>query len=258
MPYILRDARVRYDYAKFRPVMAFESGAVVYLQQNLGVADTSQIAKLKGQTLRFGSQGPTSLDMVALWAFRMLGLEVRPVFGMQGSGPKRLAFERGETQIDMQTSPGYIDHVQDRERKGEVVPLWSWGILDEAGNLQRDPSFPHLPHFGEAYQAMHGKPPGGRDFEIMKALIAAGYGAEKFLFLPEGTPEPMVEAWRQAAARVVQDPDFKKKAPDVMGEYGQVIGRDAERVLAVAASLDDESRKAVVDWLKAKFNYKPE
>jgi hypothetical protein len=43
--------------------------------------------------------------------FRLLGFDVQYVFGFQGRGDGRLAFERGETNIDYQTSSAYIRNV---------------------------------------------------------------------------------------------------------------------------------------------------
>ncbi|WP_420394151.1 Bug family tripartite tricarboxylate transporter substrate binding protein [Acuticoccus sp.] len=256
MPYLLGDPRVEYDYRDFEPVMATASGAVVYIQPDLGVSDTSEIQDLKGQTLRFGSQGASSLDLLALWAFRMLDLDVQPVFGMEGSGPKRLAFERGESQIDMQTSAGYIDHVQPREEAGEVVPLWAWGVVNDEGELERDPSFPQIPHFGEAYEALHGEPPSGEDFEVMKALIEAGYGTEKFIFLPGGTPDEIVQAWRDAAAKVVEDPAYLEGRESILGKNPHVVAPRVERALERATSLDDDTRREIVDWLAEEYDYR--
>lgn len=257
MPYLLQDPRAEYDYRQFEPVMALSTGAVVYIQPDLGVSEPSEIQNLKDQELVIGSQGVASLDLVALWAFRLLDLDVRPVFGMEGSGPKRLAFQRGESTIDMQTAPGYIANVQPLEERGEVVPLWAWGIFDDDGKLIRDPSFPDLPHFAEVYEFMHGAPPEGEDFEIMKALIAAGYQAEKFIFLPEGTPDDIVEAWRAAARAVVEDPEFQESREEVLGSYPQVLAPQIENVLRVATSIDDDARRRVTEWLSDEFDYRP-
>ena len=51
-------------------------------------------------------------------------------------------------------------HAKRRSRwstPGKAVPLFSWGALDEDGNLVRDPTFPDLPHFGEAYEMLTGQ-----------------------------------------------------------------------------------------------------
>jgi len=99
-PYLLGDPRVRYDYKSWEVVMASPTGGVAYISSNLGVKSLKDLGKLKGQRLVYGSQGATSLDLVPLLGFRQLGLEVQHVFGMKSRGEGRLAFERGEANID--------------------------------------------------------------------------------------------------------------------------------------------------------------
>ena len=70
-----------------------------------------------------------------LLAFDILGLTVKPVFGMKGRGPSRLAFERGEVRIDYQTTPAFIKRVTPLVKAGKAVPLMTWGMLDAKGAL---------------------------------------------------------------------------------------------------------------------------
>jgi len=62
MPYLLDDPRVKYDYNKYKPVMAYPTGGVVYCSPTLGINDGSEIDKILNRPLKYASQGPTSLD----------------------------------------------------------------------------------------------------------------------------------------------------------------------------------------------------
>ena len=42
------------------------------------------------------------------WHGRCSGMRVEPVFGIKGRGDGRLMFERGEANIDYQTTSGYL------------------------------------------------------------------------------------------------------------------------------------------------------
>ena len=95
----------------------------------------------------YGSQGATRLDLVPLLAWDMLGMNVEPVFGIKGHGDGRLMFERGEATIDYQTSSGYLGGSLSLVESGQAVPMMTWGVLDNAGNIVRDPTFPDLPTF---------------------------------------------------------------------------------------------------------------
>ena len=172
-PYLLDDPRVKYDYKNWTALLASPTGGVAYVRPELGIKNATEIKKILKEPMKYGSQGATSLDLVPLLAFELLGLNVEPVFGMEGRGAGRLAFERGEAKIDYQTSSAYLKQVVPLVEQGRAVPLFAWGVIDENGNLQRDPTFPNLPHFGEAYEIVHGKKPEGPAFDAWKAAARA-------------------------------------------------------------------------------------
>jgi len=55
--------------------------------------------------------------------------------------------------------------------EGTAVPLFSFGYRDESGEIVRDPNFPDLPSWVEAYQIVRGEEPSGPQFEIWQALF---------------------------------------------------------------------------------------
>lgn len=255
-PYLLGDPRVRYDYADWKIVMASPTGGVVYTSPSTGVTKTSEIEKLVGQKLIYASQGATSLDLVPLLGFKQLGLDVQHVFGFKGRGDGRLAFERGETNIDYQTSSAYIKNVQPLVEAGTAVPLFSWGALDEDGNLVRDPTFPDLPNFGEAYKTLTGKDPSGPEYDAYFAFFTAGFPAQKMVFLPKDTPQEIVDAYQAAVTEMKKDPDYLAKKEAVLGTYEQVTGKAANALFKKGTVISPELRKQVVDMLAADYGVK--
>jgi tripartite-type tricarboxylate transporter receptor subunit TctC len=256
-PFLLGDPRVRYDYANWVPVLASPTGGVMYIRPELGVRGPADFAKLKAATgLKFGSQGPTSLDIVPSLAFEILGLDVQIVMGMQGRGQGRLAFERGETPIDYQTSSAFISQVMPLVREGKAVPLCSWGAMNAEGQIVRDPNFPDLPHFAEFAQAATGSAPSGPAWEAWKSLFVAGFAAQKFVVLPKTTPAGIVAAYTQAFGRTLADAEYKEKRGPVIGEYDEVVGAPAERHYAAATSMAPEVRTWTREWLLRRFNFR--
>lgn len=251
-PFLLGDTRVHYDYTKLVPVLVSPTGGVCYLQSGLGVTKLADLANYKNE-LVYASQGATSLDLVPLLAFRLLGLNVRPVFGMSGRGDARLAFERGEATIDFQTSSGYLVNVAPLIKEGNGVPLFSWGVLDGDGAIQRDPTFPDLPHFVEAYEAVHGHKPSGLMFNAYKAFFGSGFAAQKIALLPVGTPEPILAAYRKAFADAVADPQLQKAKGDILGEYAQAVEGDIPALYTTATAIDPETRSWVRDFLTKEY-----
>ena len=255
LPYLLDDPRVRYEFKDLIPILVSPTGGVVYVNPALGAKDARDIGKLRGKKMKYGSQGPTSLDLVPVLAFEIMGLDVDPVFGL-ARGPGRLAFERGEALIDYQTSSAYLRNVVPLVNAGKAVPLFSWGVLNDKGEFARDPTFPDLPHFAEAYEMAYGKKPSGTAYEAFKAFVVAGYAAQKPLFLPKGTPKDIVDAYVQALDKVVRMPAFKEKAGDELGDYQQAVGPAAEQAVKVALSIDPKAKAWVKDWLARRFEVK--
>ncbi len=256
-PYLLGDKRVRYDYRDFEPVLASPVGGVVYIPAEFGVSDISEIGKLKDKELVFPNTGPTSLDLVPLLAFDMLGLNVRHVFGMNSRGETRLAFERGEANIDFQTTPSYLVNIVPMIEAGKAVPLFSFGTFDEDGNIVRDPTFPDIPHFLEAYEAMHGAPPEPSEkLEAYLAFFGAGFPAQKMAVLPKSAPPEMIEAYRKAFADAVADPELQAEKGKVLGEYKQATGKAAQRAFEIATTISPEAKAWMQDYLAKNYNIK--
>ncbi len=254
MPFLLDDPRVRYDYADYRPVMAYPTGGVLYVSPDLGITDATEIAKIKDVPLIFASQGPTSLDLVPDLAFELLGLNVKTVFGFRGRGAGRLAFERGEVKIDYQTSSAYLKNVIPLVEAGQAIPLWSWGILDDEGLLIRDPSFPDLPHFGEVYEIMHGKKGEGIAFDAWFATMAAGFGGMKLLLVPNETPAEIVALYEQAFREMKQDPEYIARKEAAIGLYDQEVGAKARTIFEVATNIGEAEKAWCKQFLRDKYN----
>jgi tripartite-type tricarboxylate transporter receptor subunit TctC len=253
-PYLLGDLRVRYDYKDWEVVMVAPTGGVVYVSPDTGVTSADGIENLRDQRLVFASQGPTSLDLVPMLAFRLLGLDVNYVFGYTGRGDGLVAMSRGEVSIDYQTTPSFLLNVAPKVEAGEAVPLMSWGVLDEDGVMQRDPTFPDLPILEEVYEMLHGEPPSGPDYDAYRAFNVAGFAAQKMVVLPRETPEEIVEAWRQAWRDVFADPEYRAVVRSVLGAYEQVTDRAAEALFVAGTTIEPDVRRRILDMLATEYS----
>lgn len=211
---------------------------------------------LSGKDLVYASQGATSLDLVPLLGFKDMGFKVQHVFGFKGRGDGRLAFERGETNIDYQTSSAYLKNVQPMVDAGTAVPLFSWGVLDEAGNIVRDPTFPDLPSYVEAYETLTGKAPSGPSFDAYVAFFTAGFPAQKMVFLPKDTPDDIVATYQAAFEAMKADPDYEKDSVSVLGTYPQVTGKLAQALFEKGTTIAPELRAQVAKMLAADYGVK--
>lgn len=254
-PYLLENPKVKYDFSKYHIVFATPVGGVAYINPDLNVKTVKDLKGFK-KPLAYASQGATSLDIIPLLAFDMLGLEVKAVFGYKGRGPGRVAFEQGEVNIDYQTTPAYIKNVRPLVKLGKALPLMTWGTLDDDGNIVRDPVEPDIPSMPEAYEMMYGKRPGGPAFNAWKAFFIAGFGVQKAMWLPEKTKPDIVEAYREAAAKVIADPEFQTIVDKSLGGYKQLAGEKARKAFDQVLNVPAQDRKWLINWIETKYDIK--
>ena len=252
-PYLLGDPRVRYAYNDWNVVLASGTGGVAYLPPDLGARFDGDADDLKGIDFIYGSQGATRLDLVPLLAWEMLGMSVEPVFGIKGRGDGRLMFERGEANIDYQTSSAYLKGVVPLVEAGKAVPMMSWGALDEDGNIVRDPTFPDMPTFKEVCQATAGCETSGEKWEAWKAFFVAGFPAQKMVFLPQGAPQEAIDTYTAAFNAILARPDFAQMSEVTLGVYPQLTGKGAQGAKAQATQVPAEAKAFVTNWLEERY-----
>ncbi|EFO32002.1 conserved hypothetical protein [Roseibium sp. TrichSKD4] len=253
-PYLLGDPRVRYEYKDWNVVLASGTGGVAYLPPDLAEKmDGNDASALRDTDFIYGSQGATRLDLVPLLAWEMLGLNVEPVFGIKGRGDGRLMFERGEANIDYQTSSSYLKGVTPLVEAGTAVPMMSWGALDDDGNIVRDPTFPDMPTFKEVCEATDGCETSGEKWDAWKAFFIAGFPAQKMVFLPNGASEDAIATYEKAFEKVKARGDFADISSGRLGKYPQMTGAKATGALNSATNVPDSAKAFVVSWLKDRY-----
>jgi len=252
-PYLLGDPRVRYEYKDWNVVLVSGTGGVAYLPPDIAKKFDGDADDLKDINFIWGSQGATRLDLVPMLAWEMLGMKVEPVFGIESRGNGRLMFERGEANIDYQTSAAYLKAVVPLVEQGQAVPMMTWGALDGDGNIVRDPTFPDIPSFKEVCEATKGCETSGDAWEAWKAFFIAGFPAQKMIFLPNGAPEAAVATYKKAIDDVLARPDFPKLSEARLGIYPQMTGKQAKTALKLGTDVPAEPKAFVKNWLKERF-----
>lgn len=252
-PYLLGDPRVRYEYNDWNPVMASGTGGVAYLNAEDGAKFDGSANGLKDVNFIYGSQGATRLDLVPLLAWQMLGMNVEPVFGIKGRGDGRLMFERGEANIDYQTSSGYLKGSAEMVANGAAVPMMTWGALDDNGDIVRDPTFPEIPTFKEVCEATDGCETSGEQWDAWKAFFVAGFPSQKIAFLPAGTPDDVIAAYSKAFEAVRSRPDFAEISSKRVGKYKMFVGEEAKGAATAGTTVEQSAKDYVTNWLAEDY-----
>jgi tripartite-type tricarboxylate transporter receptor subunit TctC len=84
----------------------------------------------------------------------------------------------------------------------------------------------------------------------------AGFAVQKLIFLLNGTPSDIIEAYVNALQKGIAAPGFKEKAQAELGDYDQATGNAAATMLKVALDVTPEARQWVRKWLTEKYGVK--
>lgn len=253
-PVLLGDKAAKYDFRQWKPLLVNPVGGVVYVSPATGVKKVEDLPKAKG--LAYGGISAIGLDMIPLISFELLGVEVIGVLGFKGRGEARLAFERGENNIDYQTTPAYNTQVVPLIKEGKAIPLMTFGQLDEGGNIVRDPAVPDLPTVPEVYEKLRGKKPSGRFWDAYKAFMPSAFAVQKILWVKADAPAEVTRLFYEAGGRLEKDKEFLARTENVLGGYPLLRGDRLEKTIHQSFQIDAETQGFVKDWVRKKYNVK--
>lgn len=251
----LGNPQIQFKLNDFIPVFIAPLGPVIYVSPSTGATGPGDVAGIGDTELVFGGGRQDSADMLTVMQLDLLGLKVRSVWGLDRGGG-RIGFERGEFNVDHQTSVAFNASVLPMVEAGRAVPLMTSGIVTPEGTIARDPLFPDIPTFTELYEKVHGKPLSGPAFEAYMALTTAAITTGKTVALPQGTPRDVVESYAAAMKAVVENPDFLSATEASLGGYPLYTGADAQRVFSAGGVMSAEAYAWLKEWCQTKLNYK--
>ncbi len=259
--YALRDPRVKFDLANYIPIILSPRGAMQYVRKDLGLqnekgiaAKLKKMAKIPSDKLVFGGKTPTSAGLGLRVGLSLLEIEVKSVWGMKGNGPMALAFERGEFTVNFDNTLSYKNNRKQMIADGLAIPLYTFGVINDAGKFVRDPEAPDVPHWHEAYEALHGKTPSGPEVEAFVSLFHMLVTMSKSLNLPAGSSGEVVAAWVGATYKILEDPEFISKRKKIFGAYPQTVGAGTSAIRDQATTISPAARKWLAEYLKGRHD----
>ena len=253
-PVLLGDKAAKYDFREWKPLLVNPVGGVMYASPASGIKRIEDLPKAKN--LIYGGISAIGLDMIPLISFELLELDARGVLGFKGRGDARIAFERGETNIDYQTTPAYNATVVPLIKEGKAIPLMTFGQLDEKGNIIRDPAVPDLPTVPEVYEKLKGKKPSGKFWDTYKIFMPSAFAVQKILWVKADAPAGALQAFYAAADRLDKDKEFHAKTEKILGGYPLLRGDRLEKTIQQAFQIDAETQRFVKEWVGKKYRVK--
>ena len=253
-PVLLGDKAAKYDFRQWNPLLVNPVGGVIYTSPAAGVKRVEDLARAKN--LFYGGISAIGLDLIPLISFELLGMDARGVLGFKGRGEARIAFERGETNIDYQTTPAYNATVVPLIQEGKAIPLMSFGQLDEHGNIVRDPAVPDLPTVPEVYEKLRGKKPSGKFWDTYKIFMPSAFAVQKILWVKADAPAEALNVFYGAADRLEKDKEFLLKTDKILGGYPLLRGDRLEKTIQQAFQVDADTQHFVKEWVSRKYRVK--
>ena len=254
LPVLLGSKVAKYDPNEWVAITGFARGASLYaISDEIGLGGTDMKADyeaLKSANIRFGTETPLSAELLDFVSMEMLGIEARYLFGLS-SKDAEAAFQRGEMNMNTDNTRSYLKDYGDDPK---VNPVWSYGVIDENGNLQRDPDLPDVPTFPEFYKTVRGSAPDGLAYEMQKSLMNAKVMLSKAVMLPKGTPDHIRDVYIEALKGVTSEPDVVAALPREIGSMPLNFGDDTQRALASGTALDPEVRAWAATFLQERFD----
>ena len=253
LAYVMGEDAVQFDMRDWQAIAGFGSNAVIYADPDV-IDDPADLLSLD-QPLRAGEQSPTGRAITFLVAFDLLGVELDMVFGYEGSGDARLAFERGDSDIDWQSKPAYMSNVEPLVEEGIAVPLFNLGML-QGGEVVRDPQYPDMPTVVEVYEMLHGESPSGQQWEDFKALMAVGWSLQKVWWLPEDTDPAYARSLRGAVGELLADQEFRDAYEETIGEVDLLVTGDELEgdVRDMLATIDGALQERLLEFLRTTYD----
>ncbi len=249
--YLLGNPDIQYDLLDFTPLMGIPNNSILYISSDVGYEDPKDFLDID---LYYGAVNATGADIVTLLAFEILGVDANTIFGYDGRGATRVAFEQGELNFDSQTVPSYLENVEPLVDGGKAIPLFNYGVFNEDGEIVRDPKFPDMLTFVEFYEEIHGDKPSGQAFQAMKALMISNYSLSKMLMVHDDAPTDAINALKEAASSIANDKEFLEEGEEILGGYTPIYGEQLESLVKESFDVDDEVINWVIDLLEDKYD----
>ncbi len=250
IPFLLDREGVAYDYADFRAVIGSPVGGAVYVRSDTGITAAEDLCTATG--LNMATKDVTGLDVVPVLALDLLGTEFEIEDGAEGAGPIRNFFEQGLFNLSYDTSAAKAP-VEELVAAGDATLMFSFGIVNPDGTLDRDPAFPDLPTVAEVYETCNGEAPSGEAWDAYLAVNTAGFAAQKNIWIHGDAPPEAIDALIAAAEQIVVDEEFLSIATDLIGAYEFSYGDDLEAQFNAASQLPPEAKTFLCEFLQNEY-----
>lgn len=228
----------------YQPLFAGPQGRMTFARSELGIESAADM--VDGTRDYIHGSGGILVSIDTLMGVELLGIEPQVITGYPGKAETLLAFERGEVNLDGQTTGNIQDRVVPMIEEGIAIPMFTQGFVDDEGNLARDPTMPEFASVLDVYREIHGEDPSGPAWSSYLAMTAATVNLGRVIKAHRETPQEALDALNAAFARMEADPEFIAAAESQMAGYMAYGGEPLMAAVEAAVSISDED----LDWIR--------
>jgi tripartite-type tricarboxylate transporter receptor subunit TctC len=241
-PSALRKSVVEYDPTKFLFFGGVSrGGSVVFLRKDklANLTDKTKPPVVVGML-----DGNRSWEQLVTFGKQYLGWNVKFVVGYPGTSFMLLAVKRGETDM-MGTSN--LTLLQEVLGSGDFVGITQLGGGDTGSKDDARTTFANIP---TSTALMKGKLSGlaQEAFDSWAALNSI----DKWYALPPGTPNEIVQAYRNAWSKISKDTDFIKQGKLLFSEDFQTVPGEVQQAYVQRTAYPPQEITAFMEELKVR------
>lgn len=228
MSFALKRPGVKYDSTKWAVLGSEPANYIAIAGKASGVNSAAGIKKAP-KTLSFGTRTRNFNVMTAEILWRAAGSPVKVTPGFGGDPTVIQALASGELEL------GYINFITFLRSRSTfnslgIKGLYQVGLMDKGGNVVRAKNI-DLPTANEVFDRLQ---PAAKGTPAQKAMYAGAqmWQIGKSYFLPKGTDGKIVDAWRTAMGKAIDDPEFQAEHQKLLGvPLGHIRYKQASELL---------------------------
>jgi len=231
---IIGDPLAQYDVAKTPMIASLGEPEVIYTSKASDIFKDGELNS-EGHPIRGAALSPNNTKSV-LYAVlsNLLGYETKIINGYPGAAEMRLAVQRNEADLSMETLAGFFGGVANKEA---FKPVMQTGASAPDGTYVRDARLTgfDLPTAYELVEKKRGTDVWNTAEGKALKLVTDIYDVLRTISLPPSTDPAAVDAIREAFSAMFQDEQFLAEAQRINGY--QLTFRDGEATQKVVQDM---------------------
>ena len=223
-PLQYRSQQAHYNPTKFEFIGGVGRGGTVILVRSTA---RNRLLNEGDSPVVMGAIGgvPRSGMLITMWGIEYLGWNAKWILGYPGTNDLMIALERGE--VDM-TSTGNMFQIEKLSQGDKFEVLTQSGTLRD-GTIVGRPDFGNTPVFNDLIKNKITDALAQKAFAFWRAQNSI----DKWLALPEGTPQEIIEIYRNAYKELGTDPDFIEQGRKMSEDFVQMSYQDIARLVKI-------------------------